>query len=35
MEIKKIKDEELIRIYKEISTFIQEIEKEKINKEDE
>jgi len=35
MEVKKIKDEDLIRTYKEISIFIQEIEREKINKEDE
>lgn len=32
MEIDKIKDEDLINIYSEITKFIQELEKEKINK---
>lgn len=34
MEIDKIKDEELINIYNEITKFISELEKEKMSKED-
>lgn len=35
MNLKKNKDEDLINLYKEISNFIQEMEKDKINKEEE
>lgn len=34
MEIDKIKDEELIDIYNQITNFISELEKEKMSKED-